>query len=82
MATLPCTTSVCLSPSDDDDDDDDDRDEDVLCLANTRVVGQFAGLDELSSCGTHSVILSLIKESEEIRHQVSVIPSEGTSPDR
>ena len=51
-------------------------------LANTRVFGHFVGLDELTTCGTHSSILNLIKESEEIRHQTSLIPVEGISPDR
>jgi E3 ubiquitin-protein ligase mind-bomb len=53
-----------------------------LSLANTRVFGHFGGLDELASCGTHQSILNLIKELEETRHQTSLIPSEGTSPDR
>lgn len=51
-------------------------------LANTRVFGQFNGLDELSTSGIHSNILNLIKELEEIRHQTSLTPSEETSPDR
>jgi hypothetical protein len=54
----------------------------VIFIANTRVFGHFAGLDELATCGTHPSILNLIKELEETRHQTSLIPSEGTSPDR
>ncbi|CAF0869158.1 unnamed protein product [Rotaria sp. Silwood1] len=51
-------------------------------IANTRVFGHFAGLDELASCGTHPSVLNLIKELEETRHQTSLIPSEENSPDR
>ena len=54
----------------------------VFRLANTRVFGHFVGLDELSTSGIHSNILSLIKELEEIRHQTSLTPSEETLPDR
>ena len=49
-------------------------------LANTRVFGHFAGLDELSTGGAHPNILNLVKELEENRQQTSLISSDRTSP--
>ena len=51
-------------------------------LANTRVNGQFAGLEELASGGTHLSILNLIKELEERRDQTETIPVEAIPSDR
>ena len=52
------------------------------CLANTRVTGQFPGLDELANSGSHPSIWSLIKELEERRDQTELIPSEAIPIDR
>ena len=52
------------------------------CLANTRVTGQFPGLDELANSGSHPSILALIKELEERRDLTELVPPETIPIDR